>query len=62
MNNSDVYHPFHIHISPFFVEEVRKHLERQYGAKMLYAVSRATVPKVTVIVGGSIGWAGNGVS
>src|SRR2546427_3747684 len=23
-------------ISPFFVEEVRKHLERQYGAKMLY--------------------------
>src|SRR5881628_3418325 len=23
-------------IAPFFVEEVRKHLERQYGAKMLY--------------------------
>src|SRR5438874_6431890 len=23
-------------ISPFFVEEVRKHLERQYGAKVLY--------------------------
>src|SRR5205814_2384298 len=23
-------------IAPFFVEEVRKHLERQYGAKVLY--------------------------
>src|ERR1041384_8123249 len=23
-------------IAPFFVEEVRKHLERQYGAKALY--------------------------
>jgi penicillin-binding protein 1A len=23
-------------VAPFFVEEVRKHLERQYGAKVLY--------------------------
>ena len=30
-------------IAPFFVEEVRKHLERQYGAKALYERDRKSV-------------------
>ena len=27
-------------IAPFYLEEVRKHLERQYGAKALYEARR----------------------
>jgi FtsP/CotA-like multicopper oxidase with cupredoxin domain len=44
VNNSDLYHPFHIHINPFFVEEVG---QLNYTAEPGTAVGKWSLKKIT---------------